>query len=125
MTRYRISTAFNLIGYLTLLLALPAVLENMWEVNWLTLTSGPQMIGYVLAHADPDATFVRVVHYSLYASFTFGVIGIISIARLLATGQVDRHQKLFSWLFLVLSAHVLCGALYPYWAPIFDRGAPP
>lgn len=125
MTRPRCTMIFNVAGYLALLSALPAVLENMWEVYWGTITSGPQMIGFVLAHADPDSTFVRIIRYSSFASIAFSAVGIMSIARLLATGRADKHQKLFSWSFLVLSAHGLCSALYPYWSPLFDRGSTP
>jgi hypothetical protein len=125
MTRLRCTTIFNVAGYLVLLSALPAVLENMWEVYWGTIASGPQMIGFVLAHANPDSALVRVIRYSSYASIAFSAVGIMSIARMLAAGVADRHQKLFSWSFLVLSAHGLGVALYPYWSPLFDRGATP
>lgn len=125
MTRPRCTMIFNAAGYLALLSALPAVLENMWEVYWGTITSGPQMIGFVLAHANPDSTFVRIIRYSSYASIALTIIGIISTGRLLATGQANKHQKLFSWSFLVLSAHGLGVTLYPYWSPLFDRGVTP
>ena len=125
MTRPRCTTIFNVAGYLALLSALPAVLENMWEVYWGTITVGPQMIGFVLTHANPDSAFVRIIRYSSYASMALTAVGIISTGRMLATGQADKHQKLFSWSLLVLSAHGLSVALYPYWSPLFDRGATP
>jgi hypothetical protein len=113
--------AFTLAGYTLLIATLPAMLENMWEVYWGTITAGPQMIGYVLAHADPDATWVRVLWYSSFAGIAYHVFGIFSVALLLLGVRPTRHLKLFCWMFLVLATHGILSALYPYWSGWFER----
>ena len=113
--------AFNVVGYTSLLLTLPAVLENMWEVYWLTISFGPQMFGYVLAHANPDSALVRVLQWSSVSGVAFRFIGLVCFARLLVSGRVDRHIRIFCWATLCFSFHGLLAALYPYWSPVFER----
>jgi hypothetical protein len=112
---------FNLIGYLLLIAALPAVLENMWEVYWLTLSAGPQMIGFVLAHADPNSTWVRVIRYSGLAGIAYHLLGVVIVARILLGLKPTWHLKLFSWMFLIFTVHGLIAALYSFWSPWFER----
>ncbi len=112
---------FNLIGYLLLIAALPAVLENMWEVYWATITAGPQMIGFVFAHADPDSSWVRVIRYSGLAGIAYHLFGVITVGRILLGLKPNRHVKLFSWMFLIFTVHSLIAALYPFWSPWFER----
>lgn len=113
--------AFHFIGYLLLVAALPAVVENMWEVYWLTITTGPQMVGFVLAHSDPDSSWVRVIRYSGFAGIAYHLLGVVIVARMLLGLQPNRHLKLFSWMFLIFTVHGLIAALYAFWSPWFER----
>jgi len=112
---------FNALGYILLSLALPSVLENAYEVYVGTLLAGPQMLGFVLAHADPGSAFVRVIRYSAAALVLFQVYGLVAVSRGIAAGSANRHQKFFCWCFVLLSAHGLFVSLYPYWAPWFAK----
>lgn len=112
---------FNPIGYVLLIAAWPAVLENMWEVYWGTITAGPQMIGFVLAHADPNSIWVRIVRYSGFAGIAYHLFGVITVSRILLGLHPSRHLKLFSWMFLIFTVHGMIAALYPFWSPWFER----
>ncbi len=112
---------FNLIGYVLLVATLPAVLENMWEVYCCTFTAGPQMIGFVLAHADPSSTWVRVIRYSGIAGIAYHFFGASTVGRILLGTHPSRHLKLFSWMFLIFTVHGIFSALYPFWSPWFER----
>ncbi|MHB1081960.1 MAG: hypothetical protein ACYC67_21400 [Prosthecobacter sp.] len=113
--------AFHLIGYLLLIAALPAVVENMWEVYWATITVGPQMIGFVLAHADPDSSWMRVIRYSGLAGIAYHLFGVITVGRILLGLKPNRHVKLFSWMFLIFTVHGIIAAFYSFWSPWFER----
>lgn len=118
----RFERCFNLLGFTLLVLALPSLLQSAYEVYLGTLLDGPQMIGFALAHADPDSAFVRTIRYSSYALVLFNVYGLVVLSRVVAKWTDNSHQRFFIWCFIGLSLHRLIVALYPYWSNFFDQG---
>ena len=108
-------------GYLLLLLTLPALLENAYEVYVGTLRAGPQMIGYVLAHADPSSAFVRLIRFSMFAAALFTLHLLLNLARIIAGREANGYERGLAWSFLGLCAHNFVVSLYPLWSPLFAR----
>jgi hypothetical protein len=119
-SRSRFELWTNVLGYLLLVLASPAFLENAYEVYVGTLLAGPQMIGYVLAHSSPDSVFVIVIRYSTVAYLVFTAYALAAVVRILRARPTDRHQQFFAWCFVTMSMHHLLLAGYGYWSPLFS-----
>lgn len=111
----------SVLGYFLLILASPAFLENAYEVYVGTLLAGPQMIGYVLAHASPDSVFIRIIRYSSVAYSVFCVYALAAVVRILSARATNRHQRFFAWCFVIMSIHHLIVGGYGYWSPLFSR----
>ena len=117
------SFGFGMVLYGLAVLALPFFIENAYEVYVGTILAGPQMIGFVLAHADPASLFVRIIMSSFVAYGLFGLLSLIPFIRVIVGVGTGLHEKIFAWGFVVLAVHTMLCVTYAHWSPLFSRGS--
>ena len=97
-------------------------LETSFEMYFLTLTNGPQMLGFSLVHIAPPIV-VGLVFLSALFFFSLAAYALtIQIVRL--TGGLKSISRYANFLLVVLSIQTVHGVLlltYDRWSPVFSR----
>lgn len=109
--------AWAKLGYLLLVLSVPALLEIFFEVVILTSSSGPQMLFYSIIHTASGPVGlvlgVSVLAIPVYAVYALGLLVARGLGKLAEPG---RHFRIMMvWLAFQALLFVLL-LTYDYWA---------
>ena len=96
--------------------------ETSFEMYFLTVTQGPQMLGFSLAHIAPPMVIGLVFLSALFFLFLAAFALSLQIVRL--AGRLRSMSRYANFLLVILSIQTIHGVLlltYDRWAPAFSR----
>ena len=110
------------LGYLLVLLAAPFFFRTAFEMYFLTVMHGPQMLFFSLMHTAGPALLL-VLACSGVSFLLLALYSVIACGRLILRKTTGEHEKTFTWILGLQLLHIALLCLYDYWSPIFEGGA--
>jgi hypothetical protein len=110
------------LGNILIFLSLPFFLETCFEAYLLTILSGPQMIGFALAHSV-GMTGLLLFFASEICFVLLAIYSLIALLRFLFSANSGAHERKFSWICGICLLHLSLVLSYEYWSPIFSRSS--
>jgi hypothetical protein len=104
------------IGKFLIVASLPFFLDTAFEMYLLTLTQGPQMLFFSLAHVAPILLVVVWLSGIAYASLMVSALGVVVLSLVGVLNAEKSYARMMLIILLVQSAHTALLLTYDHWA---------